>query len=76
MTTHGWSNDATWLVALALGNDEELYESVRRAKDPVDIKDMVEALLDESSNYLTTDLVNCALSQVNWSEIWNSFHEE
>jgi len=42
-TYNGWTNYETWNVALWLGNDEGLYNLVRRCDD---YKEVVFALLD------------------------------
>ncbi len=42
-TYNGWTNYETWNVALWLGNDEGLYNLVRRCED---YKEVVFSLLD------------------------------
>ena len=82
---NGWSTYETWLVALWLGNEPGTYELqrewVEQAKDACQlagmIKDFVEEenpLGDKASMYL--DLLNGALSEVNWHEIAESIKED
>jgi hypothetical protein len=75
MTTHGWTNDATWVVAQYVGNDQSLYDLACQAKDALEIREAVESLLEEEAlkSHLTADLVQCALDQVNWQEIWEGY---
>jgi hypothetical protein len=77
-TTHGWTNDATWLVAQYVGNDEWLYKLVCQAKDAMEIKEAVVSVLEEEAlkSHLTADLVQCALDQVNWQEIWEEYRQQ
>lgn len=85
---NGWKNYETWNVALWLDNDQGSQEMVldmaRNVKDSetatVDLadqlKDMVEEnnpLNDQSSMY--TDLLNAAISEVDFMEIANNYLE-
>lgn len=84
-TYNGWSNYETWVVNLWLSNDQGTYEYVRDlVKDSKADYNAVEALrewieevnplLDEAS--LFTDLLNAALSEVDWWEIVEHFRQD
>lgn len=81
----GWANYETWCVSLWLTNDEGLYNNVRelvrdakntnRAAEA--IKEFVEELnplADQATVF--ADLMNAALSAVDWSEIVEDFSAE
>jgi len=80
----GWKNYETWCVALWIDNDEGLYDHFRdMAKDSdIDyladhIKDMIDDCnpLNDTAN-LYTDLLNAALSEVDWFEIAEHYKED
>jgi hypothetical protein len=77
-TTHGWINDATWLVAQYIGNDQGLYNLACQAKDALEIREAVESLLEEEAFkfFLTADLIRCALDQVDWQKIWEEYRQQ
>jgi hypothetical protein len=82
---HGWTNYETWVVSLWNDNEESSYrywreEARRHAKDSDDqsdaIRSLAEQLKEEISDNAPTeppsvfsDLLNAALSEVNWVEI-------
>lgn len=76
-TYNGWSNRATWLVNLWVGNNLADY-----AKDALDqnmsAQDAQEYLRDDhwledvAEHGFISDLVNEVLDQVNWQEIANA----
>ena len=84
-TYNGWTNYETWVVSLWNDNEESSYrywreEARRHAEDSHDqsdaIRNLAEQLKEEiSDNAPTTqpsvysDLLNAALSEVNWAEI-------
>ena len=87
---NGWTNYETWLTHLWLSNDEWIYEGTRETAKGLDhmshecekddaFKEWVENeyledQLPESG--LMADLVNAALSEVNWGEVREAFLEE
>jgi hypothetical protein len=82
---NGWTNYETWAVSLWIDNEESSYrywrqEAARYQQDIADKEDAIcglagqlkqeisdEAPTDEPSVY--SDLLNAALSEVNWAEI-------
>jgi aryl carrier-like protein len=66
------------MVAQCIGNDEWLYKLACQAKDALEIKEAVESLLEEEALkfHLTSALIQCALDQVNWQEIWEEYHQQ
>jgi len=79
---NGWSNYETWCVKLWIDNDEYLCnhwqpEVVRDAKDVYGLADTIEAFVTDPENGLIpdlgatlgADLLNAALSKVDWREI-------
>ena len=83
-THNGWSNYETWLVNLWLTNDEGLYERTKEAlavhhhddRSEDRLKDFVEELAQEGQEGFRLDLINAALSEVNWGELVRSFAED
>lgn len=86
-THNGWANRETWTVSLWLSNDQQAYASCREIADECD-SDMeagkqirerwVEALSDSAgpSDGLLCDLIQCALTRVDWREIGAVFRTE
>ena len=67
---NGWTNYATWRVALEWfdGDNEEYYGI--NASDMADmLKDNVESYLEETSTGVAFDYALAFLSDVNWYEI-------
>ncbi len=82
-TYNGWTNHATWLVNLWLGeynyDHSELsglsrYDATQALKETVDniLTDYETTKLDG----LAADLINSALSEVNWYELADSYLED
>lgn len=69
-TYNGWTNWATWNMALWLDNDEPTYNLLRRARHS-DLADIQAFLADNSSPFAdgTPDMDPGDLSQVDWDEI-------
>lgn len=76
---NGWTNYETWLVKLWMDNDQGSYnyfqEMAREndnARDLADaIKEAHEAMLPDLEGF-PADLMNAAMSEVNWREIAES----
>ena len=77
-TYNGYTNYETWNVALWLDNDQGSQEWLRNlARGEGDIHDKAESLKDaieemnplNGQNSMFVDLLNGALSDVNWREI-------
>ena len=89
---NGWTNYETWAVSLWIDNEESSYrywrqEAARYEQDIADKEDAIcglaaqlkqeisdEAPTDEPSVY--SDLLNAALSEVNWAEIAENWLRE
>ena len=85
MSYNGYDNYQTWAVALWLDNDEstsniisDIIEHARSDYDAADqLRDMIEEmnpLADQASMF--TDILNSALSDVNYLEIIESHKED
>lgn len=82
-TVNGWTNHATWLVNLWLGeynyDPSELsglsrYDAVQALKDTVD--NMVTDYGSNEPKGFVSDLINSALADVNWYEVADHFLED
>ena len=85
MTYNGWSNYETWNVALWLDNDEASYNDVREVvrqasedNSPVSLvadalKDYVESFAPDLGATMFSDLLNAALSKVDWYEMAENY---
>jgi hypothetical protein len=86
---NGWKNYETWLVALWINNDQgtqEIALDMARQYKGMEhenyelshaLKDWIEEQNPLSDNAdLFTDLLNAALSEVDWYEIAESFFED
>lgn len=74
MTYNGWSNRATWNVALWLNNEEGLYHETLRLLRYSDAEDRLKEFCEELWTDRTPD--GDALSEVDWVEIVESYDEE
>jgi hypothetical protein len=74
---NGWTNYETWLVKLWLDNEPSTYELQRELtnahRQPSKIADALKDYIEENSPVseagLYTDLLNSALSEVDWYSI-------
>ena len=76
-TYNGYTNFETWLVALHIDNDQFLSEEINEAyqydRDPYELEINIRSIITHhaeiENNILASDLLNAALSEVNWKEI-------
>lgn len=82
-TYNGWANHATWLVNLWLGeynyDHSELsglsrYDATQALKETVD--NILTEYEDAKLSGLAADLINSALSEVDWYELADSYLED
>jgi len=82
---NGWTNYATWLVAVHIDNDQSLqYHALQLVgrddcewglyEASMELKNWFEELVDEvqeriPNNALITDLINATLGEVDWYEL-------
>ncbi len=84
MSHNGWSNYETWNVALWLGNERGSYDDmndiIRRHPDDYKagqaLKGYVEEMAPDLGASMFSDLLNAALSEVDWAEIAQNNREE
>ena len=82
---NGWTNHATWLVALHIDNDQATNNdcndigrhSLGKYECGKAIKDYVEdIMIGELGHGIVADLTNSYLSEVDWQEIGSHFLPE
>lgn len=79
---NGWTNYETWLVALWLDNNESSYthwRSEAKRLQPHEVADALKQAHEEGFDEtvgLYADLINAALSRVNWIEIAKSLSSD
>lgn len=89
---NGWTNHATWLVALHIDNDETLYNDALELVEQHDcelsvyegsmeLKNWLINLVNEVANLtpnnaLVYDLINATLDEVNWVELFTYYTEK
>jgi hypothetical protein len=81
---NGWSNYETWLVNLWWENDPETYDFAQTltegAKDVWELANEIKEATEEGQvpnlgSTLAADLLNAALSEVDWDEIARAWWE-
>lgn len=73
---NGWKNKETWLVNLWLGGYFEAMEEEGVEVTADRIKEWVEEWIPESSNGFMTDLLNCALGEIDYDELADHYKED
>lgn len=80
MSYNGWTNRATWIVNLWLGDN--FPEMVLENRDPIDgrfvesyVLDLLETSAATVEDALTQDLLMVALADVNWNELAEAANE-
>ena len=84
MSYQGYTNHATWAVSLWVDNDEGLYNErreivrVNRVKYEcaAALKSWIEDMVPDLGATLWSDLLNGALSDVNWDELAQTWIDE
>ena len=81
MSYNGWSNKETWLVNLWLGDgltmDQEAGYEITADYIEQMVDEMASLLLDvPDANGFMTDLLNCALGEIDYHELAEHFVEE
>ena len=83
MAYNGWKNKETWLVNLWLGDgltmDQEAGHEITAEYIEQTVDDMVEQAMDQGArnvNGFVTDLLNCALGEIDYHEIADHYDEE
>lgn len=80
---HGWKNFETYMVGLWLDNDHELYDHVlemaKSSADMGELSQQIKALVEENEPDLGAsvyaDLLNSAMSDVDWYEVAEHYQE-
>jgi hypothetical protein len=82
---NGWTNYETWCVALWLDNDEylqnEAYRIVADCGNTYEAEQAFKEMIDDMNPLVETatmftDLLNAAISNVNWYEIIEHYEED
>jgi hypothetical protein len=66
----GYTNYETFLVVLEIGNNQRHLSTTRSHDNQDDFQEWVESVVlpIDNTNPMQTDLINAALSRVNWQE--------
>jgi hypothetical protein len=87
-TYNGWSNYETWLVDLWLDNEQSTYNDIRnlveenKAEEPYIVGDLIKEYVNDmldsqlEGSGLAVDLLNSALSEVDFREIAQNHLDE
>ena len=84
MSYNGWKNYETWNVALWIDNEEGSYherrDMARSARSVGEyarmLQDWVEEMAPDLGASMFSDLLNAALSEVDWDEIAEAWYAE
>ena len=78
-TYNGWKNKETWLVNLWLGDmlahDQEDGEEITEDYVRSMVEEMASAAGEDGMNGLITDLLNCALGEIDYREIASHYQD-
>ena len=77
---NGWTNKETWLVNLWLGDTlcadmEDGFDITAEYIEEM-VDEMASAALEDGANGFITDLLNCALGEINYREIADHYKVE
>ena len=80
-TYNGWKNKETWLVNLWIGDsltmDQEAGFEITADYIEQMVDEMASALLDgPDANGFMTDLLNCALGEIDYHELASHYEED
>lgn len=83
-TYNSWTNYETWAVALWIDNEQGSYQEARsmarQARDKYSLADSLKEWIGECAPEieatLYSDLLNAALSEVDWTEIAEHYADE
>ena len=77
---NGWTNKETWLVNLWIGDmlQAEFEEGEEISPDYIEslVDEMASAAMENDANGLITDLLNCAIGEINYHEIASHYESE
>jgi hypothetical protein len=80
MSYNGWKNKETWLVNLWLGDwltcEQEEGQEISAEYVREMVNEMASAAGESDMNGLITDLLNCAIGEIDWHEIASHYQTE
>lgn len=79
MAYNGWTNKETWLVNLWIGDSLTMDQESGFEVTADYIEQLVDDMVSESmssSNGLISDLLNCALGEIDYHELAEHYDEE
>ena len=79
MSYNGWTNHETWLVNVWLGDTLNDMQEEGQEISPDYIRDLVQEIANDGAEKLQgfiLDMLNSALSSVNWNELAEHYKEE
>jgi len=78
MSCNGWSNKETWLVNLWIGDSLQAQLEDGLEISAGYIEELVDEIVSESINSsgFITDMLNCALGEINYREIASHYINE
>lgn len=76
---NGYANRESWLVSLWLANEDPLYRhavSLAEDEDETGIQEYVTDMMTSGLDGMRLDMMNAALSRVDWREVYEAFKDE